>query len=149
MGQNTGDYVVIIIVVGALAIGLISMAIGWAVRAYDWLINWRPVNNSAAPAPAVMSRSMSAPAVDLLSSKDGRTDDDQDAPVITRDDLITLYTILRRHGIGREEIRPALKAIGVPLSNDLWAKAAPPPPQVEPVEQYQTPIAERPTNAAF
>lgn len=149
MGQNTGDYVVIIIVVGALTIGLISMAIGWAVQAWDALINWRPVNHSAPPAPAVMSRAAPDPAVDLLSSKDGRTDDEPDAPQITRDDLITFYSILRKHGIGREEIRPALKAVGLPLSNDLWTKAAPPAPQVEPGDKYQTPIAERPTNAVF
>lgn len=149
MGQNTGDYVVIIIVVGALAIGLASMAIGQLVRLWDWLINWRPVNHSEEAAPALMSRAEYRAPVDPLSSKDGRTDETPDGWAPSRDDLLTFYKILRAHGVGREEIRPALKTLRVPLSNDIWRDAAPPPPAAPAAPDYQTPIANRPTSAAF
>lgn len=48
------NWVVIIITVGALAIGLISMAIGWLARLWDWLIDYRPapITSSRAIVPA-------------------------------------------------------------------------------------------------
>jgi hypothetical protein len=62
----------------------------------------------------------------------GRTDDHAPpppaAPTFTRAQLLTLYTLLRAHGVSREKARPALKEAGIPLSNDVWAAAAPPDP---------------------
>jgi hypothetical protein len=97
--------------------------------------------------PAVMSRSQNSDAGEALSSKDGqnagRTDNDQ----IGRAELLTLYKTLRKYGVPREEIRPALKGVRVPLSNDVWASAAEQAPQED--ANYRTPIVGRVTNAKF
>lgn len=53
---QVGDYVVIIIVVGALTIGLISMAIGYVVDAWDRFRAWRSVKHSQ----VVMSRPLTS-----------------------------------------------------------------------------------------
>lgn len=81
----------------------------------------------------------------------GRPADGPPAPVYSRDVLLDTYKWLRRLGATREEARIRLKAIGIPLSNDLWAKAEPPPPPEldEDDALYETPIAGRATDATF
>lgn len=113
------------------------------------VLDWRPVSRSDEGVPELMSRTVWAPSVEAVSSQDGRTDEAPDNWTPSRDDLLTLYKILRAHGVGREEIRPALKAVRVPLSNDLWKQAAPPAPPEPHEDSHVTPIAERPTKAAF
>ena len=91
----------------------------------------------------VMSRAEYNALVDRLSSQDGQHDGRTDSPAPGRTELLTLYKVLRKYGVPREEIRAPLKGVRVPLSNDVWAAAAPAEPQ------YVTPIAGRPTAAAF
>lgn len=129
--DRTVDFVVAFVVIGMVAAGLSSMAIGWIVNRY------REMSGRA------MSSAENVPAPMPLSSKDGQDDGRTDGNPIGRAELLTLYTVLRKYGVPREEIRPVLKGVRVPLSNDVWASAAPPPPV------HVTPVAGRPTDADF
>lgn len=134
-----------------LAIGVTILCVGWL-----WFYIVRPIledfgvirvndyDDAAAPAPVVvMSRSeMSAP-VSPVSSKDGQSDGRTDSDQVGRAELLTLYKVLRKYGIPREEIRPALKGVRVVLSNDVWASAA------ADDAPYITPIVGRSTSARF
>lgn len=69
---------------------------------------------------------------------------DRPAPVVPgRAELLTLFKALRAAGIKRDDIRPALKGVGLPLDNNLWTEAAP----LE--EEHITPIVGRRTDARF
>lgn len=107
------------------------------------VITPQPVNYYQAAPSEIMSSAPTALADDPLSSQDGQPDGRTDSPTPSRAELLTLYRILRKYGVPREEIRAALRGVRVPLSNDVWASAAPAEPQ------YTTPIAGRPTSAAF
>jgi hypothetical protein len=104
------------------------------------------VNPSQEPTAHVMSRSDTAPTPSMALSlqTDGVQTDRQPATVKPgRVELLTLYSTMRAAGITREQARPALKAVGLPLDNNLWAEAAPPE------APHVTPYAGRPTNARF
>jgi len=140
------------ILIGTVAAGAVFVAAPWLwarVRAMQYTDRRRPsyhvVKPSAERDTIVMSRSEYQALVDRLSSQDGQRDGRTDSAPPSRDDLITLYRILRKYGVPREEIRAALKGVRVPLSNDVWAAAAP----AEPPAQYVTPIVGRPTSAQF
>ena len=102
------------------------------------------VKRYVSPRPSVMSRSVESSAPSAVSSKDGQSDGRTDSNSIGRAELLTLYKVLRKYGVPREEIRPALKGVRVPLSNDVWAAA-----QVDESAQHITPIVGRPTSARF
>lgn len=89
-----------------------------------------------------------APAITAssLGTDAGRTQDGQAAHKIRGEELLTLYQLMRRYNIPRDEAQAALKACNLPMSNGTWAKAAPPPPEEPP---QVTPIAGRPTRAQF
>lgn len=107
-------------------------------------------SDMAEEAPAVMSREVPRASVEPLSSLDGQSAGRTDSPQPSRDDLLTLYKVLRKYGVPREEIRAALKGVRVPLSNDVWAAAAPPPPpEPEDEDVLVTPIAGRVTRKSF
>lgn len=42
----------------------------------------------------------------------------------TRDELLAMFKDMRAAGIGREQARAMLKEQGIPLDNNLWAKAS-------------------------
>lgn len=103
------------------------------------------VNDFAEDAPEIMSRDGALPVdVSPVVPTDGRASDagrTEPQPAYTTEQLLTHYQWLRRLGAKRDEARPHLKAMGIPLHNDLWARAAPPP-------QAVTPIAGRPYDPA-
>jgi hypothetical protein len=103
----------------------------------------RAVKRLLSPLTNIMSRSENTPTVEALSSKDGQPDGRTDTDPIGRTELLTLYKVLRKYGVPREEIRPALKGVRVPLSNDVWAAA---PANTN--DAHVTPIA-HPTRAVF
>lgn len=146
MENHTGDTVVIIIVVGALAIGLISMAVGQVARLWAWLIDYRPVKHSQQNTSEIMSRSESDDRPVVASSLRQTAPQTDDRPMIaepTRDEMLDIFRLMRAYGIPREDARPVLKAAGLKLDNNLWSQAAPPEPD------HHTPIVDRPTNAKF
>lgn len=105
------------------------------------------VNYSATTAPVVMSND-GTPHPDVLPvvPTDGRASDagrTEPQPSYTQQQLLTHYQWLRRLGAKRDEARPYLRAMGIPLHNDLWAQAAPLPPQAV------SPIAGRPIDPAL
>lgn len=108
------------------------------------------VKDYETPPATVMSRSEPAippSAPSSLRTDDGRTETTTPQPKFTEDQLLTLYAFLRSSGVTRDRATPALKAAGIPMNNNLWAKAAPMPPLED--GEYRTPIAGRPTSAVF
>lgn len=99
----------------------------------------------------VMSRPGETPPAHAPSSLDRQQTADRQAPdrpdprKPTPDELLTLYRLMRKHGVPREEARAALKTNNLPLDNNLWAKAAPP----EEEGDVLTPVAGRPTKASY
>src|SRR5262249_44438672 len=66
------------------------------------------------------------------------------------EELLTLYKLLRAHGIAREEARPVLKSVLLPLDNNLWRDAAPPPAaEADGDDTLVTPFAGRPTKRSY
>ncbi len=95
--------------------------------------------------PYDMSSDVDYDAVLAVLSKDGQNDGRTDSEQVGRAELLTLYKVLRKYGVPREEVRGALKGVRVPLSNDVWAQAQTAATQAE----YVTPIVGRRTNAQF
>lgn len=129
-------------------IGVLILATGFV---WFWIVRpilegcgiIRDVNDSLEESPALMSRVKESAPVEPLSSKDGQSDGRTDSLLYERGELLMFYKLLRKYGVAREEARPVLKAMRIPLSNDVWADAA--PPEVA----HVTPIVGRPTNARF
>lgn len=94
-----------------------------------------------------MSSKGDALTVEPLSSKDGQDSGRTDTQQVGRAELLTLYKVLRKYGVPREEIRSALKGVRVPLSNDVWKAAAPAVPTDDDV--LVTPYAGRRTRASY
>lgn len=98
----------------------------------------------------VMSRSAEDRASQHAPSSpetDGRQTDQ--TPIVRRpaaEELLTVYKLMRKYNIPREEARAALKASNLPLDNNLWTSAAPP---IEEPTVSVTPIAGRETSAEF
>jgi len=97
--------------------------------------------------PRVMSRSDSTPPLSSPSSL--QTDNRQTAdkplpPAPSRDVMLNTHKLLRKYGVPREEARPVLKALGLPLDNNLWTDAAPTDDA-----PHVTPYVGRPTSARF
>lgn len=137
------DMIVALIAVSALVIGLLSMLVG---RLVAWWDRVRSVKHSQNSNAVVMSRSRENERPSLPSSLQTDSRQTADRPMIpmpSRDIMLDIYKLLRKHGVPREDARPVLKAAGLPLDNNLWSQAAPP----EPIAV--TPIAGRPTSAAF
>jgi hypothetical protein len=112
------------------------------------LLHWRPlpVNRFDDDAASVMSRSEQTEAPSMPSSLETRPD--QTAllptdPALRRAKLLDTYRPLRKAGMSREAAQALLHAWGIPLDNNLWRDAAPPP------APHVTPIAGRPTEASF
>lgn len=121
---------------------LFKVAVWWGERPARGA---RTVNDYQDTRPRVMSRSENTVLVERLSSKDGQSDGRTDSLVYERAELQMFYTLLRKHGVSREEARPVLKAMRIPLSNDVWASAAPAADDTP----HVTPYAGRPTSARF
>lgn len=118
--MSTGDAVLLIIVVVALVIGLGSMAVGW--------ITGDRVNDIDDAAPVVMSRSEeSAPSSSpsSLQTDETQTADRPMIPKPTPDKMLDIFKVLRAAGVDREELRGPWRAAGLPLDNNVWAKAKP------------------------
>jgi hypothetical protein len=116
---------------------------GWGLRAL--------VSSVAQPPALIMSRDADPPPAPIapvvLRTDDGRTTDAPPKPAYTPEQLLTFYRWLRSMGAKREEARAQLKAMGLPLSNDVWAKAEPPKPEAD--DLTVTPFAGRVTRRSF
>lgn len=145
---------------GTIALGLVSAfgpALWRAFKAAAGPVNPRRpmyhiVKGSEDRAPVVMSRSEYDAAGSGLSSHrqtELQTDRQPQTAQPSRAELLTLYKTMRAAGIPRETARPALKAVGVPLDNNLWVEAAPPEKPAEQGPVHLTPIVGRPTSAKF
>lgn len=106
------------------------------------------VKRYVAVQPRVMSRSDDSHPLyspSSLQTDSVQTDRQPASAAPGRAELLTLYQTMRAAGIGREKARPVLKAVGLPLDNNLWAEAAPSADEAP----HVTPIVGRPTNARF
>lgn len=93
-----------------------------------------------------------APSSAVVSQTDQTPDQtDSTTPKVGREELLTLYRLMREGNIARESARRALRGVGVPLDNNLWADAAPPrrAPLSDDEEEIVTPYAGRRTKAAY
>ena len=155
--DHTGDIVVIVIVVGALAIGLISMAIGQLARFWDWLIDWRPrpitSSRAAVPDRAKSDSSHGSYAAEPRTEPSMGTtfpavlayleqcDDDQLLDILAQirsgDDYRFVDSRIAKFIPGRTEDRQeqvrAARGEPTPLKSG----------------EYRTPIADRPSKAAY
>jgi hypothetical protein len=116
--------------------------------AWRAILHWRAstVNTSGDGDPRVMSRSADTTAPSMPSSLETRpvqTPDQTIDPAVRRAKLLDTYRPLRKLGMSRDDARQLLHTWGIPLDNNLWAEAAPPP------DPYITPIAGRATGARF
>jgi len=156
--EHTGDIVVIIIVVGALVIGLISMAVGQIARLWDWLVDWRPRPNMSSQAPIPLAHQserehrsdaaeqpMERPAGTSFHSVIAfleQLDDDGRLDILAQlrdEDGEWLYAESRVAKFigGRTEDR---------ISQVREVRGIPDPPKPG---EYRTPVANRPTKAQF
>lgn len=134
--MTDGDMVVLIIVLGALAIGLLSMFVGWVVKTYDRFRSSIMSRNPSPPAPIAPSS---------LQTDRPQTADRPMMPVPTQDKILDIFRAMRAAGMKREAVSGAWRAAGLPFDNNLWAKAAP----ADDERLTPTPIAGRPTKASF
>lgn len=72
---------------------------------------------------------------------------------IRAEELLTLFKLMRKAGIGREDAQAACKASGLPFNNNVWRDAAPPSKAVQPADENDdeliTPYAGRRTRASY
>jgi hypothetical protein len=128
-----------LVVVCTILMVLFKVAVWWGRR--------RTVNDYQEAAPVVMSRSADTAPVERplsLQTDSRQTADRPLPPAPSRDVMLNTHKLLRKYGVPREEARPVLKALGLPLDNNLWTEAAPADD-----DTYATPIAGRPTSARF
>lgn len=134
---------------------LFSIAVSILIVGWLWFYVARPiledygvisVNDSPPDVMSDAGEGVPVIAPSSLGTDAARTPDGQSTHKIRGEELLTLYQLMRRYNIPRDEAQAALKSCGLPMSNGTWAKAAPPPPE-EP--QMLTPIAGRPTSAQF
>lgn len=139
--QDWRDYV-IPIMIGVL---LVTSGLAWLVLTIR--LEWgRFAHRVSTFFAAVMSRRSEAPekiVPVVLRTDEPKAPDGPPRLAYSQEVLLDTYRWLRSMGAKREDARTHLKALGIPLSNDLWAKAEPP----EPVAI--TPLAQRPTLATF
>ena len=133
-------------------IGFLWVFIGRPILEDFGLIARHSVSYYQVDAPHVMSRSAPerAPSVPSALETDGaQTDRRATMPVPSRAELLTLFRALRAAGMNRDTARAALKAVGLPLDNNIWADAAPVTLGAIETPAYVTPIVGRRTSATF
>jgi hypothetical protein len=150
------NYAATIIVLGALGVGLLSVTVGRLVALFDWACgHWQGLNVKDYVDDATDNMSSTNDDGVRLSPSSVQTDNRQTdrQPEIKapgREELLTLYATMRAAGISREKARPALKAVGLPLDNNLWVEAA--PQVIQPTNDNDvliTPFAGRRTKASY
>lgn len=122
------DRVLLIVLIGGPLFGLGMSGLLWVLariprRAVKTSAPVLDVTAGGAPLPMAVR-----PRTDGPDSPDGQPS----VPAMwapTREQQLTLFRLLREYGVPREKARPALKAAGWVLSNDVWAQAAPPEPE--------------------
>lgn len=134
----------------AICVGILGVGFVWFFVARPILESYGVIStvndNDAAPAP-LMSRSEGdapASAAPRLQTDGAQTDR---PPLLAKPDrakLLTLYQLMRAAGIGRDPAGAALRGVGLPLDNNLWADAAPADDAA-----HVTPIVGRRTSAVF
>jgi hypothetical protein len=142
-----------------VAVGLLQIAGVEEVK--EWHCNVLPGANAFLPSAAVYeeeeeSDNITSSSATVFPSQsrssfrtdDGRTETTMQLGKLTEHQLLTLYSFLRAHGAVRERASRVLKEVGIPMNNNLWARAIPPAP-VEEDDDMLTPIAGRPTRATY
>ncbi len=114
-------------------------------EAWAWVVAW-----GAAPEDYVTNGEQHTSSLAVSPQTDNRSDQTDAAPVLdipkpTRDELLTMYQVLRAHNMSRETARKMLNGVHLPLDNNLWADAAPKPAAPD-EPQALTPYAGRPYN---
>jgi hypothetical protein len=140
--DQTIDFVVLFLVTGLLVLGLGSMLLGWLANTWDRFVNRSQL---------VMSREQPSEAAYAALPVQTRLDQTPDRPMIpkpTPDQLLTIFKLMRAHGIRRDDARAVFQAAGLPVDSNLWSKAAPPTAVVD-GPAHVTPIAGRATDADF
>lgn len=150
---NTIDFVVLIIVIGSIAIGLISMFIGKVVEWWDAVraaIKARRVNTSTpvmSPTPAQTTPDQQTDEADRRASA-GLSGDPRHCPALRLDRTKAgLITLLVYNEWTVSEIRAVLKGDNNVLGPEI--EAARVRLGLPPAGEYRTPIAGRPTSAVF
>jgi hypothetical protein len=145
--MSTGDKVLLIVVVGGLAIGLLSMLVGWIA---DHLPG-ASVKNSGGAAPVVMSRTPEPDrrlSLSSLQTDSQTTSDRQTIAKPTEQQMLDIFKALRAAGVKREAIAGPWRAAGLPLDTNLWSKAAP-SEKDDDDDTIVTPWAGRRTKASY
>jgi hypothetical protein len=142
-----------------VAVGLLQIAGVEEIK--EWHCNVLPGATACLPSAVIYEEegeddniTSSSTAVSSLQSRsslettNGQTETTVPPGKLTEHQLLTLYSFLRAHGAVRDRAGRVLKEIGIPMNNNLWARAIPPAP-VEEDDVMLTPIAGRPTRAAY
>lgn len=138
-------WLIVLVAAGTMVMVLFKVAVWWGSRVNDY---------ADADADDMSSADAAMPPSRLSSLEtDRRADRQTEQPArVSAEQLLTLYQLMRAAGIGREDARAAFKAAGLPLNNDVWSKAAPPPKVPQPTDDDDTmitPYAGRRTRASY
>lgn len=109
-----------------------------------------PVNDYEDGEPIVMSRGQNNDreiSSSSLQTRPQTASDQTEDPRARRAKLLDTYRVLRKLGMNRDDARALLKPWDIPLDNNLWSQAAPPPEE----PQEKAPISGRalPPNVKF
>lgn len=110
------------------------------------------VNHLAPDAPIILSSSPPRLASETAPSvqTDGQTRGDRTMiPMPTTAQMLDSCRVLRQAGLTRDQARAALKALGLPLDNNLWSQAAPPAAPTDDDQLIVTPFAGRVTRREY
>lgn len=135
----------------AIAVSIVIAGVLWfhvirpILEDYGVISTGEGVNTSGAEITSSAREDAIESAPPSLQTEVRRDQDQTDDPKARRAKLLDTYRALRKLGMSRDDARALLKPWGIPLDNNLWTQAAPPPE--EPVSL--TPIAGRPTSAEF
>lgn len=139
----------------AWGVGILTL--GWL-----WFYIVRPmledfgwiVNDNADSVPDNMSSADEGTSVSLRPSLEtGKQTDRQteQQPRIKAEQFLTVFRVMRAHGVGREEAAAAFKSAGLPFNNNVWRDAEPPAKSVaaDDDDVLVTPYAGRRTRASY
>lgn len=137
---------------------LFSIAVAIIIAGWLWFFVVRPiwedfsVKDSAEEDAPIMSRAAPAPALSSASSlqtDSAQTDRQEKINKPTPEQYLTLFKVLRAAGVKREDVRPALKGMGLALDNNVWRMAEAEGPEEKEEDVHVTPYAGRRTLARY
>jgi len=136
--QTLGDVITAMLILAALIVVPYKIVKAWLwpeiVNRYQARSVYDMSSAAAPDPPSPLPR---------LETDAGQTPDRPAPPKLRAEELFPLYKAMRAAGIKREDAQAACVASGLPFNNNVWSKAAPPPPA------HVTPIVGRSTDADF